>query len=71
MPKAPPSPVAPRLDLPNRPRRNRKAEWTRRLTAEHVLTAADSIWPLFSPSRAKRSDLGGRYAGRLNGSARR
>ncbi|THD46500.1 MAG: porphobilinogen synthase [Bradyrhizobium sp.] len=47
MPKAPPSPVAPRLDLPNRPRRNRKAEWTRRLTAEHVLTAADLIWPLF------------------------
>ncbi len=32
-----------RLDLRNRPRRNRKAEWTRRLVAEHVLTASDLI----------------------------
>ncbi len=36
-----------RLDLPSRPRRNRKAEWARRLVAEHVLTASDLIWPLF------------------------
>ena len=36
-----------RLDLAHRPRRNRKAEWTRRLVAEHVLTANDLIWPLF------------------------
>ena len=36
-----------RLDLPQRPRRNRKAEWTRRLVAEHVLTTDDLIWPLF------------------------
>ena len=36
-----------RLDLPHRPRRNRKAEWARRLVAEHVLTASDLIWPLF------------------------
>src|ERR1700729_3342096 len=36
-----------RLDLTHRPRRNRKAEWTRRLVAEHVLTASDLIWPLF------------------------
>jgi porphobilinogen synthase len=35
------------LDLTHRPRRNRKAEWARRLVAEHVLTAADLIWPLF------------------------
>jgi porphobilinogen synthase len=35
------------LDLASRPRRNRKAEWARRLVAEHVLTAADLIWPLF------------------------
>jgi porphobilinogen synthase len=36
-----------RLDLVHRPRRNRKAEWTRRLVAEHVLSAGDLIWPLF------------------------
>ena len=36
-----------RLDLVHRPRRNRKAEWARRLVAEHVLTANDLIWPLF------------------------
>jgi porphobilinogen synthase len=36
-----------RLDLPHRPRRNRKAEWARRLVREHVLTADDLIWPLF------------------------
>ena len=27
-----------RLDLTHRPRRNRKAEWARRLVSEHVLT---------------------------------
>src|SRR5579872_7158460 len=36
-----------RLDLVHRPRRNRKAEWARRLVAEHVLSASDLIWPLF------------------------
>ena len=36
-----------RLDLAQRPRRNRKAEWARRLVAEHVLTTNDLIWPLF------------------------
>src|SRR5262245_32305008 len=35
------------LDLTIRPRRNRKASWTRRLVAESVLTADDLIWPLF------------------------
>jgi len=35
------------LDLPIRPRRNRKADWARRLVREHVLTADDLIWPLF------------------------
>ncbi len=30
-----------------RPRRNRRAEWTRRLVAENGLTANDLIWPLF------------------------
>jgi porphobilinogen synthase len=36
-----------RLDLNSRPRRNRKAEWTRRLVRENVLTTDDLIWPLF------------------------
>jgi porphobilinogen synthase len=35
------------LDMPTRMRRNRKAEWTRRLVREHVVTADDLIWPLF------------------------
>jgi porphobilinogen synthase len=39
--------AAPALDLRVRPRRNRKAEWTRRLVREHVLTTDDLIWPLF------------------------
>jgi porphobilinogen synthase len=28
-------------------RRNRRFDWSRRLVAEHVLTAADLIWPVF------------------------
>ncbi|NGO91235.1 MAG: porphobilinogen synthase, partial [Halomonas sp.] len=35
------------LDLIIRPRRNRKAEWARRLVRENVLTTDDLIWPLF------------------------
>jgi porphobilinogen synthase len=35
------------LDLTIRPRRNRKAEWARRLVRENVLTPDDLIWPLF------------------------
>ncbi len=35
------------LELPERPRRNRKAEWSRRLMRENILTANDLIWPLF------------------------
>ncbi len=35
------------LDLPVRMRRNRKAEWARRLVRENVLTTDDLIWPLF------------------------
>src|SRR5262245_32329469 len=37
----------PRLDLAIRPRRNRKAEWTRRMVRENLLAADDLIWPLF------------------------
>jgi porphobilinogen synthase len=40
-------PAPAQLDLPHRPRRNRKAEWARRLVAENVLTTSDLIWPLF------------------------
>ncbi len=35
------------LDLSIRPRRNRRADWTRRMVREHVLTTDDLIWPLF------------------------
>ncbi len=38
---------APRLDLPSRPRRNRRSDWVRRLVRETILTADDLIWPLF------------------------
>src|SRR5205085_3194960 len=38
---------APPLDLAVRPRRNRKAEWARRMVRENVLTTDDLIWPLF------------------------
>jgi porphobilinogen synthase len=36
-----------KLELPVRPRRNRRAEWSRRMVRENVLTADDLIWPLF------------------------
>jgi len=35
------------LDLTVRMRRNRRAEWARRLVREYVLTTDDLIWPLF------------------------
>ena len=35
------------LGLTRRMRRNRKADWSRRLVRETVLTTADLIWPLF------------------------
>src|SRR5437763_13759196 len=35
------------LNLPKRPRRNRKAEWARRLVREHDLSTNDLIWPFF------------------------
>jgi porphobilinogen synthase len=41
------APATPALDLPVRLRRNRKAEWSRRLVRENLLTADDLIWPLF------------------------
>ncbi len=35
------------LDLPTRMRRNRRADWSRRLVREHRLSTDDLIWPLF------------------------
>jgi porphobilinogen synthase len=39
--------AAPSLNLTQRLRRNRKADWTRRLVRENSLTADDLIWPVF------------------------
>ncbi|WP_395665551.1 porphobilinogen synthase [Methylocella sp.] len=36
-----------RLTLATRMRRNRKADWTRRLVRENALTSDDLIWPIF------------------------
>ena len=52
-----PDPAAPPpLALRNRPRRNRKSEWARRLVRETVLTADDLIWPLFLTDGTGRRD---------------
>jgi porphobilinogen synthase len=40
-------PSAQRLHLAIRPRRNRRADWARRLVREHALTTDDLIWPIF------------------------
>ncbi len=44
---AAPGKAATRLDLTERPRRLRRAEWIRRMVREHTLSTADLIWPLF------------------------
>ncbi len=50
--------VSQSLDLTVRPRRNRKAEWTRRMVRENVLTTDDLIWPLFvSDGQNKRTPV--------------
>jgi porphobilinogen synthase len=41
------APSAAKLDLATRLRRNRKAEWARRLVRENTLSVNDLIWPLF------------------------
>src|SRR6201747_1222738 len=46
-PRRPTALSAQPLDLITRPRRNRKAEWARRMVRENVLTTDDLIWPLF------------------------
>ncbi len=54
LPRSPEVPQADRstasaqsLGLVHRPRRNRKADWARRLVCETVLTTDDLIWPIF------------------------
>jgi porphobilinogen synthase len=39
--------AAKKLDLAARLRRNRKADWTRRLVRENSLVMDDLIWPIF------------------------
>jgi porphobilinogen synthase len=41
------APSAAKLDLATRLRRNRKAEWARKLVRENTLSVDDLIWPLF------------------------
>ncbi len=38
---------AARLSLVQRPRRNRKSDWARRLVRENMLDVSDLIWPIF------------------------
>jgi porphobilinogen synthase len=51
------------LGLVQRPRRNRKADWSRRLVREHVLTVDDLIWPLFLMDGAGRREPVGSMPG--------
>jgi porphobilinogen synthase len=46
-PKPEIEPLATKLDLSLRLRRNRKADWSRRLVREHELSVNDLIWPVF------------------------
>lgn len=44
------------LDLPHRLRRNRRADWARRLVRETTLTVDDLIWPIFLIDGGKRRE---------------
>jgi len=46
-PKPETEPLATKLELSLRLRRNRKADWSRRLVREHELSVNDLIWPIF------------------------
>ena len=52
-----------RLTLVHRPRRNRKADWSRRLVRENELTVNDLIWPLFILEGDKRQEPVGSMPG--------
>ncbi|KAF2991753.1 porphobilinogen synthase [Methylocystis sp. MJC1] len=45
-----------RLPLVQRPRRNRKSDWSRRLVRETTLDASDLIWPIFVIEGAGRRE---------------
>ncbi len=49
----PPLASYPRLRL----RRNRRDAWSRKLVAEHVLTAGDLIWPVFVHDEGKKAPI--------------
>ncbi|MFL1875583.1 porphobilinogen synthase [Hansschlegelia beijingensis] len=51
-----PRPADGTLDLPTRLRRNRRADWSRRLTRENTLTVDDLIWPIFLIEGEKRRE---------------
>ena len=44
------------LKITQRPRRNRKAAWSRRLVREHTLTVDDLIWPMFVVEGQRRRE---------------
>jgi porphobilinogen synthase len=48
--------ASPVLDLAQRPRRNRKADWSRRLVREANLSVDDLIWPLFLIEGVRRRE---------------
>src|SRR4051812_27532947 len=53
--RPPPAPLGayPRVRM----RRTRRRDWSRRLVAENVLTAADLIWPVFVHEGAAREEV--------------
>ena len=55
-PKSAPVREGVKLDLIHRSRRNRKAEWSRKLVRENVLTTGDLIWPIFLVEGEKRRE---------------
>ena len=54
---------AEKLDLVQRPRRNRRTEWSRRLIRETVVTTNDLIWPIFIIDGNKRREPVGSMPG--------
>jgi porphobilinogen synthase len=54
---------AAKLSIVQRPRRNRQAEWTRRMVRETVLTTNDLIWPIFIIDGVKRREPVGSMPG--------
>jgi porphobilinogen synthase len=54
---------AAKLSIVQRPRRNRQAEWTRRMVRETVLTTNDLIWPIYNIDGVKRREPVGSMPG--------